>query len=211
VQGTRGPRISPASASTPPAACTRRTARPSTASPVTSLHRTLLDLAEVSRFQQLRHAVDEAARRELLDGRKLERLYARSRGRRGLKPLKAAVDKLRGSTPWTQSELERRFLALIREANLPEPSANVYVEGFLVDLWWAQARVVVELDSYGFHKSRRKFASDRLQDTKLQLADCVSIRVTQERVEYESRALLADVVRALNRRRGLSGGRAVAA
>lgn len=168
--------------------------------PVTSLHRTLLDFAEVARFQTLRHALDEAARRDLLDGRGLESLYARSRGRRGLKPLKAAVAKLRGSAPWTQSELERRFLALIREANLPEPRANVVVEGFVVDLWWEEARVVVELDGYGFHKGRQKFASDRLQDTKLQLAGCVSIRVTQERLEFGWRELLADLTRALNRR-----------
>lgn len=167
--------------------------------PVTALHRALLDYAELAPFQQLRHALDAAARRELLDGRKLDALYERAQGRHGLKPLKAAVAQLRGPVPWTQSEIERRFLAMIREAGLPEPQANVFVEGFLVDLWWPQARLVVEIDSHRFHKDRRKFESDRLQDTKLQLAGCMTIRVTQDRMENGQRELLADVSRAVRR------------
>ena len=169
--------------------------------PVTSVHRSLLDLAEVAHFQQLRLALDAAERRELLDGRKLQELYDRSRGRRGLGPLKAAVAARRGSAPWTQSELERKFLALIREAGLPEPQTNVFVEDFLVDAWWPESRLVVELDGYEFHKSRGKFDSDRLQDTKLQLADCMTLRVTQPRIENEPRRLLEDVSRALVRAR----------
>jgi very-short-patch-repair endonuclease len=167
--------------------------------PVTAVHRTLLDYAEVAYFQQLRHALDTAERRDLLDGRELDRLYERSRGRHGLKPLKAAVAELQGSAPWTQSELERQFLALIRAAGLPEPQTNVFVEGFLVDCWWPEPKLVVELDGYEFHKSRQKFASDRVQDTKLQLAGCMTIRVTQDRIENEPGRLLADVIRGLRR------------
>jgi very-short-patch-repair endonuclease len=167
--------------------------------PVTSVHRTLLDFAEVARYQQLRLALDAAERRDLLDGRKLEQLYARAHGRHGLKPLKAAVAELRGPAPRTQSELERRFLALIRDAGLPEPQANVLVEGFLVDLWWPESRLVVELDGYAYHKDRRTFENDRFRDTKLQLASCMSIRVTQARLANEPHELLSDVSRGLAR------------
>lgn len=170
--------------------------------PVTAVHRALLDYAEVSHFQQLRLALEAADRRDLLDARKLERLYERARGRRGLKPLRAAVAELRGPAPWTQSELERRFLALIREWGLPEPQANVIVEGYWVDFWWPEARLVVELDGYEFHKGRRKFDSDRLQDTKLQLAECMTIRVTQPRLEDEREELCADLTRAISAGRG---------
>lgn len=166
--------------------------------PVTAVHRTLLDYAEVARLQQLRLALEAAERRDLLDGRALEALYGRAHGRHGLKSLRAAVDQLRGPAPWTQSELERRFLALVREWGLPEPEANVFVEGFLVDFWWARARLVVELDGYEFHRSRGKFHSDRYQDTKLQLANCIAIRVTQRRIEYEPGELRRDLVRALS-------------
>jgi very-short-patch-repair endonuclease len=172
--------------------------------PVTSLHRTLLDYAEVARFQQLRLALDAADRLDLLDARKLELLYHRARGRAGLKPLRAAAAEIRGPAPWTRSELERRFHALIREWALPEPQTNVLVEGFLVDCWWPGPRLVVELDSYRFHKDRRTFESDRVRDTKLQLADCMSIRVTQARIESEPAELRGDVIRGLRRRPGAS-------
>ena len=167
--------------------------------PVTSVHRTLLDFAEVAKPQQLRLALEAADRLELLDGRKLDALYARIRGRRGTKLLKAAADELRGPAPWTQSELERRFLALIREAGLPEPSCNVLVGGFLVDCWWPRARLVVEIDGYRFHKSRKQFEENRLRDTKLQLEGIRVLRVTQPRIEREPGELLSDV------RRGLGG------
>jgi len=166
--------------------------------PVTSLHRTLLDYAEIARFQQLRHALEAAERRDLLDGGKLEALFGRAWGRRGLKALRAAVTELNGSAPWTQSELERAFLTLIREHGLPEPQTNRLVHGFLVDCWWPQARLVVEIDGYRFHKSRRQFEENRIRDTKLQLEAIRVLRVTQARIEYGSGELLADLRRALS-------------
>jgi very-short-patch-repair endonuclease len=168
--------------------------------PVTSLHRTLLDYAEIARFQQLRHAIDAAARRELLDGMKLDALYARSHGHHGLKPLRAAVADLKGSAPWTQSELERAFLALIRDAGLPEPSTNVIIEGELVDCFWPQANLVVEIDGYEFHKSRAEFEADRKRDAKLVLAGYRVIRVTQPRIEHEPEELLSDLTALLGSR-----------
>jgi very-short-patch-repair endonuclease len=165
--------------------------------PVTSLHRTLLDYAEIARPQELRLALEAADRLELLDGRKLEELYGRSSGRRGLRTLKPAVAELRGPAPWTQSELERAFLALVRESGLPEPSCNVLVGGFLVDCWWPRAQLVVEIDGYAFHKSRREFEANRLRDTKLQLAGIRVLRVTQPRIEHGPSELVSDLRRGL--------------
>jgi very-short-patch-repair endonuclease len=167
--------------------------------PVTSLARTLLDYAEIARFQQLRLVLEEAIRREVLDGRKLDETLARAWGRHGLKPLRAALTAIRGPVPWTQSRLEREFLALVRSAGLPEPSANVVVQGFLVDLFWAEARVAAEIDSYGFHKTRQKFEDDRRQDTKLLLAGVPTVRVTQARIENEPEQLIGDVALLLSR------------
>jgi very-short-patch-repair endonuclease len=161
--------------------------------PVTAVPRTLLDYAEVAGKQQLRHALDAAVRMEVLDGRALDALLARCLGRRGRRLVKAAVAELRGPAPWTQSELERAFLALIREDGLPEPRTNVMVAGYLVDMWWPEERLVVELDGYRFHKSRKQFEEDRLKDAKLLLEDCRVLRVTQRRVQYDREALLGDV------------------
>jgi very-short-patch-repair endonuclease len=150
--------------------------------PVTSLARTLLDYAEVARPQELRHALEAAERRELFDLRAIRELLARCKGRRGGKALKAAIAELTGPAPWTRSELERRFLELIRQHELPEPHANVLVEGHLVDFHWPRQRLVVEVDGFEFHRSRRAFENDRARDAALQLAGQRVVRVTHRQL-----------------------------
>lgn len=61
-------------------------------------------------------------------------------------------------------------------------------------MWPGPRPLVVELDSYEYHKSRAKFESDRRRDAKLQVAiDCRVLRVTWMRLEQEPRELLAEV------------------
>lgn len=176
--------------------------------PVTSIHRTLLDYAEVAPEQQLRHALEEAERRELLDGRKLEELLARSPGRRGSRALREALAQLQGPAPWTQSELERRFLGLIREAGVAEPHCNVVIAGYVVDFFWPRQRLVIEVDGYHWHKTRRSFEGDRRKDTKLLLAGIRAMRVTQPRIEQDPRELIKEVSRLLSGGPAAEQGRA---
>jgi len=165
--------------------------------PVTSLNRTLLDLAEVLSPQRLRSMLEAAQRRDLINPEALNALLARSPGRRGVKPLRAALALLHDEAPWTQSELERRFLELIRTAGLPEPQANVVVEGFVVDFFWPVQRLVVEVDGYRFHKTKRSFEEDRQRDATLQIAAVRVLRVTHQRIAAEANALLDDLHRLL--------------
>jgi very-short-patch-repair endonuclease len=111
---------------------------------------------------------------------------------------------MRGRVARTESELERAFLALVRAAGIPEPIAQAHVAGYRVDLFWPGPRpLVVELDSYEFHKSRAKFESDRRRDAKLQVAiDCYVLRVTWECVEQEPCELIAEVQALLRAGRG---------
>jgi very-short-patch-repair endonuclease len=157
----------------------------------------VLDFAETASAQRLRRALETAERLERIDGRALQDLMVRSHGRRGVKALNEALAAMNGSAPWTQSELEDRFLALIREANLPEPLCNVLVEGYLVDCWWPRQRVVAEIDGFQFHKSRAAFERDRREDTTLGLARIGVIRPTQRRIEAEPKALVSDLERML--------------
>jgi len=70
----------------------------------------------------------------------------------------------------TQSEAERMFLRLVRDAGLPEPEAQVKLEGFTVDFLWPQDRVVFEIDGDRFHSSRSAFDRDRRKDLALKAA-----------------------------------------
>jgi Protein of unknown function (DUF559) len=158
--------------------------------PVTSVARTLIDLAEVLRPAQLERALEEAERLRLFDLRAIEK---RCRGRRGLRPLRALLAEAGVTAAPTRSELERRFLALCREEGLPVPAVNLFVAGFEVDVIWAEQRLVVELDGYAFHGNRAAFERDRVRDASLQLAGYRVLRVTHRRLEWEPAAVAAMV------------------
>jgi hypothetical protein len=151
--------------------------------PVTSVARTLLDLAEVVRPQQLERSLEEAERLRLLDLEAVERLLDRSRGRRGRVVLAMMLRDYRGSPPSTRSELEGRFLALCRQAGLPPPAVNVRVAGLEVDAVWHDHRLVAELDGHEFHRTRAAFERDRIRDARLQLAGYSVVRFTYRRLE----------------------------
>lgn len=164
--------------------------------PVTSVARTLLDLAEVLRPRDLQSAFEEADRLRLLDVRAVENVCRRMKGRRGLRPLSALVDEHRGPPPPTRSKLERRFLAVVLEAGLPLPKVNSVIEGLEVDALWPDQRLVVELDSRAYHLSRAAFERDRIRDATLQLAGYRVLRVTHARLEREPNAI-TETVRSL--------------
>jgi very-short-patch-repair endonuclease len=164
--------------------------------PLTTVGRTLLDLAEVLRPRELDRAFEEAERLRLLDIRALEQLWQRSRRRHGLRRLGALIAEQREPAPATRSELERRFLDLCRDSELPTPAVNAQAAGLEVDALWPDQQLVVELDGHAFHHTRAAFERDRIRDAKLQLAGYRVLRVTHERLETEW-AVVAAVVRAL--------------
>jgi REase_MTES_1575/Transcriptional regulator, AbiEi antitoxin len=153
--------------------------------PVTSVARTLVDLAGVLPGQRLKHAVDEAERLQLFDLRAVERVMHRGHARRGLPALRAVLDDYLGPPPLTRSELERRFLELCRDAGLPMPQVNVLVAGIVVDMVWHESRLVVELDGHSYHRTRKAFEDDRIRDATLQAAGYRVIRITHRRLERE--------------------------
>ncbi len=166
--------------------------------PVTSVARTLLDLAGVVRRRQLERAVETAERHGLFDLHAMERLLASGRGRRGVRMLRSVLRDYR-EPPFTRSELERMFIALCRGAGLPPPVTNLWVAGGEADATWPDHRLVVELDSRGYHATRAAFERDRRRDTDLQLAGYRVLRVTHRRLEQEP----ADVAAAVGRLLGV--------
>ena len=103
------------------------------------------------------------------------------------------------SPAFTRSEAEARFLALIRKAQLSEPETNVRVGGYEVDFLWRRERVVVEVDGFAFHSSRRTFENDRRRDRELTARGFNVLRVTWRQVASESEALLVRLTQTLAR------------
>jgi hypothetical protein len=165
--------------------------------PVTTVARTLLDLAEVVRTTEVERAFDEAERLRLLDMRALAAVCERAAGRHGLRVLRPLLEDARPSVAETRSPLERVFLPFCRDHGLPLPAVNVLAAGFTVDALWPKERLVVELDSYEFHgRSRAAFERDRARDAALQLAGYRVVRITWRRLAREPDAV-AVTIRAL--------------
>jgi very-short-patch-repair endonuclease len=152
----------------------RRTLRPDEITtvrgiPVTTVERTLLDVAATGRPGDLAKALERAEELRLLDLRKLRAQIKRSKGQRGVARLRAAVDALEPEDPrLIRSKLEKGVLRLIKQHRLPEPKVNVWLYEWEVDLHWPQLRVAIELDGWQSH--RTKAARDRDYDRDLGLA-----------------------------------------
>ena len=91
----------------------------------------------------------------------------------------------------TASELERRFLCLIRRHRLPEPEVNVPMAGFVVDFLWREQRLIAETDGYRYHSGTAAFESDRARDARLTALGYRVVRFTHRQLVREPRAVIA--------------------
>jgi very-short-patch-repair endonuclease len=155
--------------------------------PVTTVARTLLDLAEVLDEDGVRRAFEEADRLKLLRMTELERVCARAGRRKGLVALRRLIDAAREPVT-TRSPLEDRFAEFCREhlADLPAPLTNVAILDHEVDAYWPAHRLVIEMDSWEFHSHRAAFENDRARDAKMQAAGYQVIRLTHRQLETEA-------------------------
>ena len=100
--------------------------------PVTTVARTLLDLADVLPPQTLKRAVNEAEYLRILDMTSLIAVVQNNPGRRDGKLLRAAE----GPAELTRSHLEQRFIEILSRHNVPRPRVNTRIEGYEVDFAW---------------------------------------------------------------------------
>lgn len=146
--------------------------------PVTSIARTLVDLADVVDEERLGRALREADYRRLLDLSAIERVLARVPGRAGAPRLAAVLAAYRPEPHFTRSEAERRFVELCARHGLPAPATNAWVAGHEVDALWTDVGVAVEIDGAAAHQTRAAFQRDRSRDRTLAAEGIQVVRVT---------------------------------
>jgi very-short-patch-repair endonuclease len=151
--------------------------------PVTTPARTLLDLASLLHPRRLEAAVNHADKLGLADPEALRAELDDHRRATGLPALRRVLD--RHTFALTDSELERRFLRLVRQAGLPQPKTQQRVNGFRVDFLWPELRLVVETDGLRYHRTPGQQAKDRLRDQVLVAAGFIVLRFTHAQVRYE--------------------------
>lgn len=167
--------------------------------PATSVARTLLDLAATLSLTQLQRAYEQAEHARALDVSAIAELLERCNGHRGVGRLRALLGYDPAAAAEALSELERIFLDLLRANGVPMPLVNVLVDGFLVDTYWPEADLVVELDGYEFHHDRQAFERDHDKLTRLRLAGHEVVAFTYAQVTSEPGWVIATVVELLER------------
>ncbi|MGE5282052.1 MAG: DUF559 domain-containing protein [Chloroflexota bacterium] len=160
--------------------------------PVTTVARTLFDVAEFVDFGRLESAWEEADRLRLLELRAVEQVCERGYGRRALKPIRRLLAAAQAPT-LTRSPLEYEFADFCRRHGLPAPSLNTTVLGREVDALWPRQRLAVELDGWEYHRHRAAFERDRTRDSALMAAGYRVIRVTHRRLTREGDALAREI------------------
>ena len=154
--------------------------------PVTTLARTLLDLADVLHPQALRRAITEAEYRGRFDLTSLIAVVESNPGRRGAKVMRAAEQ----AGHRTRSPLEDRFLAFVDKWRVEEPESNVWLEGYEVDFLWRRVGLVVELDGAAEHGTRAAVRRDRRRDRVLWRAGFRTMRLTDDALDAEEEVAL---------------------
>jgi very-short-patch-repair endonuclease len=163
--------------------------------PITTPARTLLDLAATGlRGRRLEAALDHAERRLRVDWAEVRRIVERHAGRPGAPALRDTLARYAPGTVDTFSELEEIVLELCDEYGFPRPHVNRMIEGKRRDFSWPGTRLIVEADSYTWHRSPSALDDDRERDVRLTLAGYVPLRFTYkqctERRAYVRAAIL---------------------
>lgn len=164
---------------------------------VTSVPRTLLDLAAVLPPDDVRRLADEAMRRKWMNVDRFEQLFERHGGSPGVKLLREFANEYAGGDGPTESALEDRVRELLAAAGLPKPVKQrpVYVGRRLrrLDFHFPGTPVVIEADGYAWHATVDAFERDRQRRNELTLRGLQTLQWTWSALRERPEELLIEL------------------
>jgi Protein of unknown function (DUF559) len=170
--------------------------------PVTSLARTMLDLAGVIESQRLAKLVDDALSRRLVTPQRLRWAIDQDGGRRS-KGVETLRDLVRPwlETPELESVAEAAFLRTLTTAGVPAPALQYplrlrAVGPVRLDFAWPEEMVAVEIDGFRWHADPESHAHDSARANALAAGGWIVLRATPT----ELRDRPSEILTALRRR-----------
>ncbi len=164
--------------------------------PVTTVERTLFDLAGLTSLQRRRRGwahmwpervermLDDAIVRDQVTIVSMSKVLAdlACRGRPGTRLIRTLIEDRSDGYVATESELEDLFSTFVERHRLPRPRKQVALgarDDFVgrVDFLFSRAKVVVEVDGSRFHDQRSIARRDRRRDLKLRAAGWETLRI----------------------------------
>ncbi len=109
------------------------------------------------------------------------------------------LSRLTRDRGFTRKEAERRLRLLLRRAGLGPTATNTEVHGFEVDVLFAPRKLILEMDGYASHRTRRAFERDRRRDAILTAAGYRTIRLTWRQIDEQPEHVIATIAAALAR------------
>lgn len=164
---------------------------------VTSVPRTMLDLAATRSEREVERAWNEMEVRGYTDALSVPDLLRRHPGRPG----SVVLSRLAGGETLpvgiTRNDFEEAFLALIDRHGLPRPRMNAHIalrgRFYEIDCFWEAQRVAIELDGGAVHKTRKAFNDDRERDRILTAEGFTANRVTWDHLHNTPQELADDL------------------
>jgi very-short-patch-repair endonuclease len=155
--------------------------------PVTTLHRTLDDIARTATHSLLKAAVGRAER---LHGLDLAALYDDATSAQ----LKRVLETYVAGRGLTDSELEALFFDLVAtRTTLPTPQTQRTKPGGRVDFFWPQFNLIAEVDGWDSHRGKVAFHEDRRRDRANKRRGLDTVRFTWDDVVLTPREVAADL------------------
>jgi len=166
--------------------------------PVTSVHRTIFDLAAHVDSDEVVAMIKEAEYLNRWDRLSLPDLLERYPGKRGSRHLRFALERLEEEPAGRKrSRLEERFAPFLRRHRLPLPRFNAWIllgpKRYQVDCHWPHLRLIVEFDGWEGHSSRSAFQDDRARDRALKVAGFSVVHLTWSQLDVEPEEVASDL------------------
>ena len=118
--------------------------------------------------------------------------------RRAIRQAELAGYRLDGvESDRTRSDLESAFLELWRHHRLPRLEVNAKLGRWEVDFLWREQRLVVEADSWTYHRGSVAFQDDHARELDLRAEGFTVLRFSEQQLEEEPGRVAADVTASL--------------
>ncbi len=170
---------------------------------VTTVARTLFDLAGCVHPLRAERALDNALARRLVDLPALRAMAIEvlEHGRTGSALMRRLLDDRGVGYIPPASGLEARFFAVLVGAGVDPPERQVDLGGDAwegrVDFYYRRQRLIIEIDSDRHHTSKLDAEADARRDAALRAAGFRVLRITEDQLRHRPQEVVALVRRAL--------------
>jgi very-short-patch-repair endonuclease len=151
--------------------------------PVTTPACTIVDVAPTLPPHELERTINQADVLGLITVPDLRAALEEMPRRPGLAKVRRTID--RRTYRFTRSQLERAFIPIALRAGLPLPLTRQWVNGFEVDFYWPNLRLVVETDGGTYHRTPAQQTADRRRDQTHTASGLTNLRFTHGQIRYE--------------------------